>query len=299
MELNLKQAFFWPINSTSVRSFKFSLKAAWQRAIFRVLWQAAPRRAVERAMRLMLTPPRHYFPDAELEAMEEASLLPVPLTSGRLIAWRWGRAADPAVVLVHGWGGRGTQLRGFIEPLLARGFSVVAYDAPGHGMTGGAESSLPHFLHGLNAVIDHLGQVHAVIGHSLGGAVAAMALARRPAVKRGVLIAPPASLADSSRRLAAALQWPEPLRAAMQRRIESRFGLDWSRFEAERASGEQPLLVIHDAQDREVPFGDGRRHVNSWPRARLLETRGLGHRRVLDDPAVIEASADFIAGERP
>lgn len=249
-------------------------------------------------MRLMLTPPRQPFSDEELAVLEEASLMQVPLIPGRLIAWRWGRAADPAVVLVHGWGGRGTQLRGFIEPLLARGFSVVAYDAPGHGMTGGPESSLPHVLQGLNAVLDHLGPVHAIVGHSLGGAVAAMALAQRPAVKRAVLIAPPASLADSSRRIAAALQWPEALRAAMQRRIEYRFGLDWSGFEAEQASGEQPVLVIHDRQDREVPLGEGHRHARNWPRGRLLETSGLGHRRVLADPMVIEASVDFLAGDR-
>ena len=299
MELNLKPAFFWPINSTSVRSFKFSTKLFWQRAIFQVLSQAAPRHAIERAIRVMLTPPRQPFSDAELAVLEEASLLPVPLITGRLIAWRWGRPADPAVVLVHGWGGRGTQLRRFIEPLLARGFSVVAYDAPGHGMTGGTESSLPHVLQGLNAVLDHLGQVHAIVGHSLGGAVAAMALAQRPEVKRAVLIAPPASLADSSRRIAVALQWPEALRAAVQRRIEYRFGLSWSEFEAERATGEQPLLVIHDRQDREVPFGEGHRHARNWPQGRLLEASGLGHRRLLEDPAMIQASVDFVAGDQP
>jgi|APLak6261677638_1056118.scaffolds.fasta_scaffold04580_2 pimeloyl-ACP methyl ester carboxylesterase len=298
MELNLKPAFFWPINRTIVRTVKFSAKLFVQRAIFRVLMQTAPRHAVERAIRVMLTPPRQPFSDAELAVLEEASLMPVPLITGRLIAWRWGRAADPAVVLVHGWGGRGTQLRGFIEPLLARGFSVVAYDAPGHGMTGGAESSLPHVLQGLNAVLDHLGPVHAIVGHSLGGAVAAMAMARRPAVKRGVLIAPPASLTDSSRRIADTLQWPEALRAAVQRRIETRFGLKWSEFEAELASGEQPLLVIHDRQDREVPFGDGHRHARHWPHARILETSGLGHRRVLEDSMVIQAGVDFVAGER-
>lgn len=298
MELNLKAAFFWPIKRTIVRSVKFSAGLYLQRAVFRVLWQVSPQRAIERAMRLMLTPPRHGFSDAELLTLEEASLLPIPLISGRLIAWRWGRAADPAVVLVHGWGGRGTQLRGFIAPLLTEGFSVVAFDAPGHGMTGGRESSLPHIQQGLDAVLDHLGAVHAIIGHSVGGAVAAGALARRPAIGSAVLIAPPASLAASSRRMAEKLAWPEPLRAAMQRRIEYRFGVDWSEFEAERATGAQPMLVIHDREDREVPFSEGRRHVLSWPRARLQATRGLGHRRLLEDPAVIEAAVDFISGVR-
>ena len=299
MELNLKPAFFWPIKRTIVRSLQFSAKVYLQRAVFRVLWQASPHRAIERAMRLMLTPPRHAFSDAELLELEEASLLPIPLISGRLIAWRWGRAADPAVVLVHGWGGRGTQLRAFIAPLLAQGLSVVAFDAPGHGMTGGRESSLPHMQQALDAVLDHLGTVHAIIGHSVGGAVAAGALARRSDIGCAVLIAPPASLAASSRRIAEKLAWPEPLRAAMQRRIEYRFGVNWSEFEAERASGEQPMLVIHDREDREVPLSEGRRHVINWPGARLLATRGLGHHRLLEDSAVIEAAAEFIAGARP
>jgi len=37
------------------------------------------------------------------------------------------------VLLVHGWGGRGAQLASFVEPLVARGFSVLTFDAPGHG----------------------------------------------------------------------------------------------------------------------------------------------------------------------
>ncbi len=300
MELKLKPAFFWPNNSTIVRSFKFSAGLAWLRLKYRLLWQLVPRRAIEHGARQLLTPPAHRFPDAELRQMEEASLLRIPMVTGTLIGWRWGRARDPAVVLVHGWGGRGTQLRRFIEPLLARGLSVVAYDAPGHGMTGGTESSLPHFLRALDAVLDHLGPVHALVGHSMGGAAAALTMARRPdAVGRGVLIAAPASLTDATYRLAAALAWPQALTAAVRRRIEYRFGISWDEFESERASGPQELLVIHDRDDSEVPLTCARRHLRAWPRARLLETGGLGHRRVLADPTVLEATADFITGARP
>lgn len=297
MELNLKPAFFSPINRTTVRSVRFSANLVWHRAIYCLLWRIAPRRAIDTAIRQMLTPPRQAFSDAELASLEEASLIPVPLISGRLIAWRWGRVADPTVVLVHGWGGRGTQLRSFIEPLLKRGFSVVAYDAPGHGMTGGEESSLPHLLAGLNTLLDHIGPVRAIVGHSVGGAVTAIALARRPEIKCAVLIAPPASLIDHTRRIATALAWPEALRAATQRRIEVRFGISWTEFEAENASGEQPILVIHDAKDREVAISEGLRHARNWPRGRLLQTSGLGHRRTLEAPLVIEATADFVAGE--
>jgi pimeloyl-ACP methyl ester carboxylesterase len=299
MELKLKPAFFWPINRTIVRSFNFSARLVWQRMVFSILWQVSPQHAIKRAVRLLLTPPRHPFPDSELMAMEEASLWPVAMVPDRLIGWRWGRAKDPVVVLVHGWGGRGTQLKGFINPLLERGFSVVAFDAPGHGMTSRGESSLPHFVQALGAVLDRLGEVHAIVAHSVGAAVTTMALAQRPAIPRAVLIAPPASLAESTRRVAAALGWPEALRAAAQRHIERRFGVSWGTFEAEHAGGAQPLLVIHDRQDREVPIAEGRRHLRNWPHARLMETSGLGHSRMLNDPSVISVAVDFIAGGRP
>lgn len=297
MEQKLSRAFFWPVNRTIVRSLKFSATLVWQRVVYRVLWHASPRHAVDRAIRMSLTPPRQAFSDAEFALLEQASPLAVHSASGRLQAWRWGRVADPAVVLVHGWGGRGTQLGAFVAPLLARGFSVVAYDAPGHGMSGRGESSLPQFLQALDAMLDHLGPVHAMVGHSVGGAVTAMALARRAAAERAVLIAPPASLSDSMHRIAKALAWPEELHARMRRRIEQRFGMNWDEFEAENSRGAQPLLVIHDSQDRDVPLREGRRHERNWPRGRLLETRGLGHRRILAAPLVIQAVADFIAGE--
>ena len=300
MELNLHPAFFWPVNSTIVRSLKRLANLSGRRAWYRLLWQFTPQRAIEHGARYLLTPPAHHFPDVELRLMEEASLLAVPMVTGRLVGWRWGRPHDPVVVLVHGWGGRGTQLMGVIEPLLARGLSVVAYDAPGHGMTGGAESSLPHFLGALEAMLDHLGPVHALVGHSMGGAVAAMIMSRRPGkVGKGVLIAPPAGLTESTYRIAKMLGWPAALTAAVQRRIEHRFGIAWSEFEAEHSAGSQELLVVHDRKDREVPIADGMRHMRAWPRARLFETSGLGHRRLLADHTVIDATVDFLAGGRP
>lgn len=296
MELNLRPAFFWPNNRTTVRLLKFSATLGARRLLQSTLWRLMPERAVNRAVRQMLTPSRQPFPKIELAKLEEASLISLPWVTRRLVAWRWGRRIDPVVVLVHGWGGRGTQLAGFVQPLLERGFSVVTYDAPGHGMTGGKESSLPHMLSALDAVLNHLGTVHAIIGHSFGGALATMAMAQRPDIKCGVLIAPPASLGDSSVRLAGAMGWSEEMRATVQKRIESRFGIRWADFEAEGASGNQPMLVIHDQRDKEVPIDEGRRHARQWSRGHMLETEGLGHRRILNDDAVINSVTNFVSG---
>jgi hypothetical protein len=54
------------------------------------------------------------------------------------------------------------------------------------------------------------------------------------------------------------------------------------------------LLVLHDRDDREVPFVHGADIAGAWPEARLEALAGLGHRRLLRDPQVIAATTAFI-----
>jgi pimeloyl-ACP methyl ester carboxylesterase len=60
----------------------------------------------------------------------------------------------------------------------------------------------------------------------------------------------------------------------------------------------QPLLVLHDPADREVPFAHGADVAAAWPGARLVPLRDLGHNRPLGDPATIAAAVGFMS-ERP
>ncbi len=60
-----------------------------------------------------------------------------------------------------------------------------------------------------------------------------------------------------------------------------------------------PTLVVHDRGDRQTPYADAERLVGALPDARLVTTEGLGHRRILRDPAVVAEVVDFVRnGER-
>src|SRR6185503_15435757 len=100
---------------------------------------------------------------------------------GELAVQRWGKG--PLVILVHGWNGRGSQLGGFVQPLVDAGFQVVAFDAPGHGGPRGASSSLVRFADAFDAVVDatrpFFQPLAAVVAHSMGGAAVTYALSRR------------------------------------------------------------------------------------------------------------------------
>ncbi|MCO6004170.1 alpha/beta hydrolase [Actinoallomurus purpureus] len=97
------------------------------------------------------------------------------------IAVRDHGGGGDAVVLLHG-GGRTMDDWRLVTPLLAdAGVRAVTVDLRGHGRSGPALWSWQDAIDDLAAVIDHLGLDRpALVGHSLGGIVAAVWAARHP-----------------------------------------------------------------------------------------------------------------------
>lgn len=84
--------------------------------------------------------------------------------------------SGPGLLLVHGTGAATHSWRG-LAPLLARRFTVIAPDLPGHGFTDPLvprEMSLPGMASALHALVDSLGiEPELVVGHSAGAAILA------------------------------------------------------------------------------------------------------------------------------
>ncbi|MEO1370064.1 MAG: alpha/beta fold hydrolase, partial [Acidobacteriota bacterium] len=162
----------------------------------------APGAAARLAARIFLRPPRFKPPRREWWWGTGASPVELEVILGgqprSLRAWRWG-SAGPAVLLVHGWGGRGLQLGAFAEPLVEAGFRVLALDLPAHGESAGTSTSLPEAAEAITAVLDLLGGepggVAGLIAHSFGCASTAAAVARglQPPA-RTIFLAPPSTL---------------------------------------------------------------------------------------------------------
>jgi pimeloyl-ACP methyl ester carboxylesterase len=218
----------------------------------------------------------------------------------RLAAWRWGQG--PAVLLVHGWEGRGSQLGAFVEPLVAAGLSVVAFDAPGHGDSPGHRAYLTDMADALIGVAEASGPVHATIAHSLGAAAVLLAHRRGGLdAPRNVAIAPSALIDQAVRRFARAVGLDETDRLGFEQHVAASSGVAPAalRLEALAAGRDAALLVVHDREDREVPFAHGEALAAAWPAARLVATAGLGHRRILRDPGVIARAVGLVRSGAP
>jgi pimeloyl-ACP methyl ester carboxylesterase len=251
------------------------------------------------AERLFLTPPRPRDAAASALDLIDARNSYIEHKRRMISTWRWGSRDAPAVLLAHGWGGNAAQMRAFVFPLLQAGYRVIAYDQPAHGVSEGRLTGLPDFADVMAEVAAYHGGVQAVIGHSLGAAAAAVSLSSgKTSFAKVVLVSPPSDLEGYSRRFARWYWIPETVRNAMQKAIEERYGVRWEDLEVPRVAPRMTAqaLVIHDRDDRMMPWAHGASVARHWPGARLLSTEGLGHRRILADERVTQAAAQFIDG---
>ncbi len=263
----------------------------------RLLSRVSPALAAEAAARLFLRVPRVPGPRGESAAfLASGEAFPVTYAGARLGAWTWGRG--PAVVLVHGWGGRGAQMRAFVPALVAAGYRAVVFDGPAHGSSEGRSTSLPAFADAIAAVA-RASDARAVIAHSMGGASTLLALSRGLALSRAVVLASPSSAERIWNRYASALGLPELVAAEARRILEERVGTGFAALGVAQVAPlvSTPVLVVHDVDDAEVPWASGDEIARALSGARLETTHGLGHRRILRDPGVVAEAVRFLEEE--
>jgi len=281
------------VKSTIVRKPGF----AAIRVGIRTLGAIAPPLAARTAEALFRTPPRH----AAAARAEDAQLFQdsrpgsLSVRGAPIASWSWGDG--PPVLLVHGWGSRAARLGSFVAPLVAAGHRVVAFDAPGHGGAALRRSSLPEFIFAIEAAHEEHGPFTAIVAHSMGGAATTLAMARGVHADRAVFLAPAANPAGYFGMFASILGLSDPIRARVEERIVRRFGMRWPEFDVLGAASRlrAPLLVVHDETDSDVPFADGSAIAAAWPGGTLVSTRGLGHKKIVHDPAVVSRCVQFVA----
>jgi pimeloyl-ACP methyl ester carboxylesterase len=198
------------------------------------------------------------------------------------------------VLLVHGWAGSAEQLAPFVAPLVAAGCAAVTLDAPAHGGSTGRLTTGLGFAEAVAAVAGRVG-ARAAVAHSLGAFGVGWALADGLSLDAAVLVAPPRGPVEFLDRFFDALRLRRSVRDATRARLGRRIGLAVEDVDlARRTVAGAAVLVVHDRDDREVPHGDGEAIAAAWPGATLVTTRGLGHRRILRDPAVTSRATSFV-----
>ncbi len=261
---------------------------------FAVLSKIAPEAAERAAANLFLTPrPARRKERSPGRAPRQI----VALNEGVPIAgYSWG--GGPAVLLVHGWSGQAMDMAPLAELLVDAGYRAVAFDMPAHGATPGKRSSLGEWVNALPGLAQECGELHAIVGHSLGAGSVVLALEAGLQAKGAILFAPPLGPGYFIFRLQQFIGLPEERAAGMEQQLVDKVGREMAYFDSARAvsSLAMPALIFHDPADREVPWEHAEAINRNWRGSHLIEATGLGHVRILRSPELLRKAVDFVKG---
>ncbi len=249
--------------------------------------------AIERAALAFITP-SPAAKEPSLDFLPGARRRRIDSPSGPLAVAEWGDG--PAVLLLHGWDGKASDLAAFAQPLLAAGRKVIAVNLPAHGESAGERTSIPGSARAIVAAQEAIGPLQAVVAHSIATAVIVEAAALGLPVQRLALISAPARYAMYAKGFAAQAGLSAEQTEAMLLALRD-MGVDVHAISTPRraASLHQPVLFVHSADDRVVSIADAEASYAKWAGpAQFLRLESLGHRRLLQAPEVVAAVTAFV-----
>lgn len=268
---------------------------------FNTIGRLFPKKAAKIAFELFSTPRMRAKHKTSDPILESARVFEFLYGKQILKGYEWGRGAQ-TVLLVHGWESRGTALRTFVPALVAQGFRVVAFDGPAHGDSAGKTTNLIHFAGAVRAAIRQVGEVHAIVAHSFGGASSVYALSHLDtslSVEKLVLVAVPDSMYRVLDGAADSLKLPKTIRKEFFRLIENLLQKPATEVDVSRAHANlniKEALLVYDLLDPVVPFSAGENIYKHWEDVTLLVSEGLGHYRLMKNPDLIGRVVEFVNG---
>lgn len=253
--------------------------------------------ATKYALKLFFTPVRFKRPDREkfMYASAQKDFLDFG-EDLRIATYKWG-SGPKKVLLVHGWSGRATQLYSLAEYFQKEGMEVWSFDAPAHGDSAGKKTHMLQFVRCIELVNEKAGGFDYAISHSLGGLATFNALRNGLQLDKLCTIGMPNSIRGIIDEFCFRLDLTPQVAQRIAIHLEEKYRLPINHFSAETAAKglQLPVLLVHDKNDTDVNIQCASEVAHVLPQARVMETHGLGHRRILSDETVMRAIRDFLA----
>ncbi len=267
---------------------------------FALISSVFPTLATRKAYNLFHKPNSYQLRNSEKKLLDQARHFDISIDDDIVLkAFQWGKSGDPIILLVHGWSARAPMLAFYIRAMVKAGYQVISYDAIQHGESIGPVSDLANWAYCVNAVMAQIGTVDCILGHSLGAGAIVIASNLGLDTKKLVLIAPMSNAVKVTNQFGRSMGIPLKVMARMRdftwcqgRTKLERFGVDW--YDIFHSSFQVPTLIVHDEDDSLTPLENSYKLVKHWPWAELLETKGLGHQKILYNKPVLNQVLDFI-----
>lgn len=184
------------------------------------------------------------------------------------------------ILLVHGWESNTSRWEKLLPYLQKTGSTIVALDAPGHGLSGGKEFNVVKYATYIDVAVKQY-KPNVLIGHSIGGAACIYYQYhfKNDSLKKMVILGAPSDLKVLIGNYVQLLSLNNRMNNLLEAHFSAKFKSEIDAFSMANFAKaiKIPALLVHDIEDNVVAFGEGQKIANSWNTAEFIQTKGLGH----------------------
>lgn len=227
------------------------------------------------------------------KTLQNSKIVQQEFDTHQFYSYIWEGTED-TILLVHGWESNASRWKKLINHLKRTGKTIIAIDAPGHGMSNSKEFNVPIYA----LYIEHIIQKYnpkTVIGHSIGGnALAYFQSKFEHNINKMILIGAPSDFEIILNNYFKMLQLNSKIQTAFKNKIFQKFNLHASEFNASQFLKSATIegIIAHDKLDDVVQFTEALKISNVWKNGQLMSSEGFGHS--MHNEEIYKTITDFI-----
>lgn len=187
---------------------------------------------------------------------------------------------DTVILLVHGWESNASRWKKMLPYLKKSGSTIIAIDAPAHGLSSGKEFNIPQYAKSIDFIVQKFKPLY-LIGHSLGGKTCLyyQSVYQNNNIEKIVILGSPSDFKIILNNYITMLNLNSKISKGLEAHYLNHFKLKLEKFSAKQFASEIKTkgFIAHDTDDKVVLFEEGKKIASTWKDSIFIETNGLGH----------------------
>ncbi len=235
--------------------------------------------AVQLAFQLFSRPQKGKTKKSDTKFLNSATQKQLFYQDTSIMTYQWVGKKE-TILLVHGWESNSYRWKKLIGLLKDLDYNIIALDAPAHGRSGGKLFNAvlySEFIH----IVSKTYHPSIVIGHSVGGIATMLSQFKYQiaSVKKLVLLGAPSNFTGIFLRYKNLMGYNDKVSNGIDQFVLTHFNHLPSYYHIANFSEKikAKSLIIHDKDDKIIPYSDALDYEKHYKNATLVSTTGLGH----------------------
>jgi pimeloyl-ACP methyl ester carboxylesterase len=279
-------------------ALKKQLALKYVRTKLKLISSISKRKAAEKAFELFCTPQTRTKKEMS-PVFEKSEKIEFRFEQNTIRGYRWNHPVPKKALILHGFESSVINFGKYVEPLIEKGYEVLAFDAPAHGRSTGKTINAVDYKEFVQHIWNNYGPVDSFLTHSFGGLALCLALEEIPhsASTKIVLIAPAAETKTAIDHFFRLLRLDKGVRKEFENIIAEIGGQppEWYSVSRTAPKLKGQVLFLQDKDDHMTPLSDVKPIMDkNYSNFHFVISEGLGHRKIYRDEQSLKRIIAFL-----